>query len=426
MTTLGVPAWRPVLSGDEAAAARRAVADIAAALARSIAEGAAAAALAPDRSPPGYDLADGASGVALLFGYLARVTGDAGHRDAAAALLDEAGDHLARAPSSPSLFHGFPGVAWAADHLRGVLGERDLALNDDIDIAVDAALGSPACAALGFDVVSGVAGLGVYALERAGRPLADRCADRVVVQLAETARRAPGGLVWIAPGRPGRPGRPEQIDLGLAHGIPGVIALLARYARVCGTGRAGVTARGLLEGAVTWLLAQRRAGGFPPHVVAAPADRSDRSARPGRSGWCYGDAAIGLALIQASRAGDPAWFDAGLQIARAAAARPADQTGVCDAGLCHGAAALALIYLRLAHATGDATLRAAARDWALRILDHRSTHPDLAATAGFFQATRGAPIAASGLMNGAAGAGLVLLAAASDVTPDWDRALLLA
>jgi lantibiotic modifying enzyme len=355
--------------------------------------------------------------VALLFGYLARVTGDAGHRDAAGALLDEAAGHVAAAPTSPSLFHGFPGVAWAADHVRSLLGEAEPALHDDIDAAVEAWLASPAAAARGFDVVTGLAGLGVYALERAGVPAADRCVDRVVAQLARAARRAPGGLVWIAPDRP------DRIDLGLAHGIPGAIALLARCA-VRGAA-AGATARGLLDGAVTWLLTRRRGdGGFPPCIAGG------RPAAPGRDGWCYGGAAFGLALVRASRIGDPAWLAAGLDIARTAARRPASDTGVRDAGLCHGAAALGLIYQRLYHATGDPALRDAARDWVLRILDHREpadrrARGELASTAGFFQATTDGRIPAAGLMNGAAGIGLVLLAASSDVAPDWDRALLL-
>jgi hypothetical protein len=421
------PAWQPILAGDEAAAARCAVGAIAAVIA--------------DRgrdAARGYDLADGAAGVALLFGYLARVTGDGAHRAVAGALLDEAAEQLAVAPSAPSLFHGFPGVAWVTDHVRSLVGEGDPALHDDIDAALDGWLASPAAVVPGFDLVTGLAGVGVYALERAGRAAADRSVDRVVARLAATARHVPGGVVWVAPPRPGpaapaettdrpgsadraesadrsgpvrapeqaqrpQPAQPDRIDLGLAHGVPGVIALLARCAdRGGSTGR---TARDLLDGAVRWLLTQRRGDGFPPGIV------DGRPSARGRNGWCYGDAAIGLALIHASRVGDPAWFDIGLDVARRAAARPASDTGVRDAWLCHGAASLALVYQRLHHATGDRLLREAARAWVRAIFEHRN------AADGH--------IAAPGLMNGATGAALVLLAASSDIAPDWDRALLL-
>lgn len=394
--TARAPNWRAILDSDEATRARRAVADIAAALAR-------------DRERLRHDLADGAAGVALLFGYLAVIEPATDCRAVAEALLEQAADHLAAAPTSASLFHGFPGVAWAADHVRGLFGETDLAVNDDIDDAV--ALRLSAAEPASFDLITGTVGLGVYALERI--PAADRCVDLVVDQLAATARHVPGGVVWTTAAQP------DVLDLGLAHGIPGVIALLARCARL---GRpAADTARSLLAGAVTWLLAQRGDHGsaFPSSIIGG------RPSGPARSAWCYGDAAIALALLHAAEVGDPAWADDALAIARRAADRPVAETGVRDAGLCHGAAALALVYQRLHHATGDPAMRAAARAWVLRIFDYRLARDDLAASAGFFQSTRDGPIAARGLMDGAAGIALVLLAASSDVAPDWDRALLL-
>jgi lantibiotic modifying enzyme len=393
--------WQPVLHGDDAAAARRAVAEIAAAVARD--------------APRGYDLASGAAGVALLLGYRARVEGDAGDAERAAALLDRASDHLARAETTASLFHGFPGVAWASDHVRALRGERDLADNDEIDAAVLARL--EADSPDEFDLVTGLVGLGVYARERHGHPAADRCAAQVVARLAGAARGDPGGTWWSAPHDP------ERIDLGLAHGVAGVIASLAGYARQARVAdpAASERARELLHGAVAWLLAQRRDEGsaFPSSIT------SGRPNGPARSAWCYGDAAIALALARASEVGEPGWRDHAIAIARRAATRPLAETGVRDATLCHGAGALALIYQRLQYATGDPAMLAAAREWALRIFDYRCADGELAASAGFFRATRGAPVAALGLMDGVAGIGLVLLAASSDVAPDWDRALLL-
>jgi lantibiotic biosynthesis protein len=399
--------WQPILHDDEAAAARRAASDIAAALAR-------------DRQPLGFDLADGAAGLALLFGYRALAEGDPDDRARASALLAQAGEHLAAAPTTTSLFHGFPGVAWATDHIGALFGEREPDAGDDIDDAILARLAAEPDP--GFDLVTGAVGLGVHALERRGHPPADRCADRVVAHLAATARRAPGGLVWWT-----APGAPEEVDLGLAHGVPGVIALLARCIGLAGSGD---TARELLEGAVRWLLRHRRDGdsAFPSRLALDPGgrERDPASAPPARSGWCYGDAAVALAILRASEVGERAWLDAALAIAHRAARRPLTDTRVRDATLCHGAAALGLVYQRLHHATGDAVMRTAARDWVLRIFDYRDERANqLSSSAGFFQATRDEPIADRGLMNGAAGVGLVLLAACSHVAPDWDRALLL-
>jgi lantibiotic biosynthesis protein len=401
--TAPTPTWRPVLAGDEATAARRAVAEI-------------TAALAPDRAALGHDLADGVAGMALLFGYRSVIERDDRDAEIARELLAQAGDQLAEVATTPSLFHGFAGVAWASDHVAALLGERDLADNDEIDAALTGWLGAATGAVSGFDLVTGLVGLGVYALERRGHPAADRCAALVVERLAATAQRAPDGRIWWT-----APGAPDVLDLGLAHGVPGAIALLARCAAQGGA--TGDTARGLLPGAVRWLLALRGDGetAFPATLTGdQPGDRS----RPARSAWCYGDAAVALALVHASQVGEPSWLDAALAIARHAALRPPPRTRVHDATLCHGAAALALIYQRLYHATHEPALLAAARAWSLRILDYRAAG-GFPASAGFFRATLDEPVADRGLMNGAAGIGLVLLAASSDVAPDWDRALLL-
>ncbi|HKG93849.1 MAG TPA: lanthionine synthetase LanC family protein, partial [Gemmatimonadaceae bacterium] len=129
--------------------------------------------------------------------------------------------------------------------------------------------------------------------------------------------------------------------------------------------------------------------------------------RPTRSAWCYGYPGVAAALLAAARAaGEPGWERAATELALRAARRPPDECGVVDAGLCHGAAGLAQIYNRLWQATGDERLRRAATDWAHRALDFPV--PD-----------------DPGLLVGAAGVALALLATVSDVEPEWDRVLLL-
>ncbi|HEX7277236.1 MAG TPA: lanthionine synthetase LanC family protein, partial [Acidimicrobiales bacterium] len=91
--------------------------------------------------------------------------------------------------------------------------------------------------------------------------------------------------------------------------------------------------------------------------------------------------------------------------AAAAAARPIQDAGVVDAGLCHGAAGLLHVSNRLYQATGDERQAAAARRW---------LEPALTL-----------PVAGAGFLEGRAGVGLALLAATTDVEPEWDRILLL-
>jgi hypothetical protein len=111
-----------------------------------------------------------------------------------------------------------------------------------------------------------------------------------------------------------------------------------------------------------------------------------------------------------------------------AARRSPDASGVIDACLCHGSAGLLHILHRMHHDAPDAVLDQGIRhwrDWTLRAR-HRDGRPSVAGFSALAR-TDGQPawIAERGLLNGAAGIGLALLATICDVAPDWDRALLL-
>jgi hypothetical protein len=272
-------------------------------------------------------------------------------------------------------------------------------------------------------------GFGVYALDRLPRPSAVECLELVVRRLAETAQRRHGGLAWhtslaLTP-EPNKPWYPYGSDnLGVAHGTPGVIALLAR---ILSSGVAAKQARSLLAGAVSWLLAQKLPEGersvFPYGVGRG------FKLRPARTAWCYGDLGIAMALLAAGRAaGEPAWEREALTLARAVARRSPDSCGVDDACLCHGAAGLGHLLNRLYQATGGAETLAAARTWYHHAL-------------GYWQPGRGIGGFLSfsapkndfdqlvwqeepGFLNGSAGAALGLLAAITAIEPAWDRVLL--
>ena len=116
-------------------------------------------------------------------------------------------------------------------------------------------------------------------------------------------------------------------------------------------------------------------------------------------------------------------------IGRRAAARPAEQSDVVDGGLCYGAAGVGHLFNRLFQATGERRFSAAARFWFERTLAMR--HPNKG-IAGFvaYQPRPNRPneprwIAAPGILQGAAGIALALLAATTPLEPEWDRMLLL-
>lgn len=174
-----------------------------------------------------------------------------------------------------------------------------------------------------------------------------------------------------------------------------------------------------------WLLARQLPAGkvscFGTSFVAGEDTGASRLA------WCYGDPGIAATLLVAARAaGVPAWEDKALEIARAAARRPLEQAFVRDAGLCHGAAGLAHLFNRFWQASSEEVFRDAARFWIERTLELRVPGEGIAG----FRAWHAQPgpngqwVADPGLLEGATGVALVLLAAASTVEPEWDRILL--
>lgn len=357
-------------------------------------------------------LASGLAGVALVHAALDVAFPGAGHDARAQRTLARAMDLITTTPLGPSLFSGFTGIAWVAEVLAG---DPSAAPEDDPIAAVDRALEASLARARPdqpYDLVEGTAGVGVYALERMPRSSAKRMLALVVERLTAAVRlRKKPRATW---------------NLGVAHGVPGVIAVLGRIAAADVGARAKKGARALLEEAVTWLLAQelpQSAEGRFAHAVGPGIPRE-----PTRLAWCYGDAGIAAALLVAARAaGAPAWEGAAMRIALHAAARTETTSGVRDAGLCHGAAGVAHVFHRLHRVTGEARLAAAARTWFERALAMRKPGRGFGGFSAYDPAAegsggwRGRP----DFLTGAGGVTLSLLAATTDVDPVWDRALLL-
>lgn len=392
--------WTALLEGEDAARAHAAIAAVVADL----------AAVAPEG--PGFNT--GHASRAVLGVHLAR-TGDGEAGDRAVDALEQALDGLERAPS-PWFLSGIAGVAWTAAHLADLV-DIDEETYGDLDRVIDRVLSVDPWT-WEWEYVLGLTGLGVYALERPGAA-GDALLARALGHLTALAERGEGGAItWRSP--PTLLLQPAQREenaggyhnLGLAHGVAGVALLLA------GCAERGLAGAGeLLRGAVTWLAAQDRrdpAMRFPLMIARGVSTGGTRD------GWCYGDQAVGAALVRAGQVlGEPGWVELGLSAARDVARR--EPTIPVDAAFCHGALGRAHMFNRLAQATGDDELAAAARQWYRRTLDQRVEGRGVGGFA-FDERTS----EAASILTGSTGIALGLLAAASPVEPGWDRAFLAA
>lgn len=378
----------------------------------------------------GYSLAQGASGFAIYYAY----------REAAGLGLSSTNEerllfHLEAAldcldGADPGLFSGYPGVAWAVDHLQS-LGVIDSA--DDLNGQVDARLHDLLRHGFPFgqtELIRGLAGIGVYALGRGGRGAGETLLDGVVRSLERLAIEEHDGITWQTP--------PEALpdwqatlapegyrNIGLAHGIGGVIALLAKA-----SGRGHPRALRLLEGAVDWLLAREVCMGngswFQPWE---PVGRLRTDPPLHRVSWCYGTFGLSVALYGAGRwTGRRPWCERALQWARQCAATPVESELTWDSCLCHGALGNAHLFNRFHQATGEPLFASAARAWIDRALVLRRPTPVSGGFLTLLEQDAGPDydpwLPLPGLLEGATGCALALMAALSAVVPSWDAFLL--
>jgi lantibiotic modifying enzyme len=390
----------------------------------------------PGSENVGPTLAGGEAGFALFRAYLARSglltsSESASQEELALALLQAAADQLPSIAQQPELFSGFTGVAWAAQHLQS---QGCLEDGEDLCGAVDEALidwlqeqGNT----LLCELIGGLAGIGLYGLSRHSCPGGRNIVQQTVAALQQTAIVDQNYRTWFH--------APERLspvalhfhpagcyNLGLSHGIPGVLRFLggAAVQEVPG-------ARELLSDATGWLLLQQRTyhngSRFGHSFTRDPWEEPQGS----RVAWCYGDLGIAVSLLATSRQTSiPDSGSFAFELARATARRPLEACGVMDAGLCHGAFGNAHVFARLYSSTGDRSQLEAAHRWLARGLAMRQPGIGLAG----FQAWRGSLPGDSGqaswqaspsLLDGTCGIGLALLGFLSPVEPAWDELLML-
>lgn len=408
-------AWIPILEGADAERALRIGEDIGLALAGQ----------APRDLGP--SLAGGASGLAMFFAYLGLAQGE-GLSGPCAGLagtwMERALEASPRVGDNLGLHTGHTGIAWALDHLEG-LGHPpwDEDINDVLDETIAFHLDCPATR-WRAELIDGLAGVGLYLLDRRGRGRSAGLLARVLDLLVAKSERSQGTATWYEAPETLFPEMLEAMpgglyNLGVSHGIPGIIGFLAQAAgRVAGAGA-------LLDAAVPWLLGQKdhhADGSF----FGAGFGRRDLARNPDGHplAWCYGDLGIALVLLAAARRrANPAWEEEAVALALACALRQDPRRGVEDACLCHGAFGNAHLFNRLFQATGEPALREAALG-RYRLGFGMRTGPS--SCAGFLPRNHdpGFPDRAFELLCGISGIGLALLAGATAVEPAWDRILL--
>jgi hypothetical protein len=362
----------------------------------SIEERVVAAALAhPDR----LSLDTGMAGVLVAAARLAQLQPGSARAARVTALAGALAEALGDRPMQAGLWGGVVGALYAMEYVWSVdpmlLGEHRPAIREFVDEMDEVLIGSLRARAREFDLISGPCGIGAYALVRTDIAAARRLYAAAEQSLERGSEMDAGRRSWRVPDDRQKPG---PFDLGVAHGTPGVIGLLAHALRLgVATERTGR----MLDETLGWLHAQEN----PALPHSRFASFTGPSGQSSRLAWCYGD--LGVAAMTATAATvrqDPALEAWWRELAAQRLAQPPSTWLLADDALCHGRAGVLHILRRLL-----------ALGWDLP--EARALADDLEREMADAPADHAAPY---GLLNGCAG---VMLALAESVqcAPAGDR-----
>jgi len=246
------PRWEPVLADRLCLSARDAIAAVAADV---------------DGLDPETQLPFALCECALLFAYMALSQPSGGWEDRVIYFLNSAiakASILAPQHQGVGLYGGLAGVGWIVEHVSDLLGMADNTHRNtqlegapepaedpiaDIDLLILRHLERGPWIGQ-YDLISGLVGLGIYFLERLPREPAIRGIRLVLTRLEELAKHVLPGITWFTPPQL-LPKRQLEVypagyyNLGVAHGVPGVVQFLGE---VLAVGIETARAKLLLEG----------------------------------------------------------------------------------------------------------------------------------------------------------------------------------
>jgi hypothetical protein len=274
-----------------------------------------------------------------------------------------------------------------------------------------------------YDLVSGLSGVAAYLLCRFSDNRAYSALRTIIESLVEIIERKGPMPAWFTPAElisaKDMMGKyPEgNLNCGLAHGMPGMLSVLAVALRQ------NIAVPGLysaVERSAYWLKAQRLpdrwGGSWPPAVAIGTSTATVRAP----VAWCYGNPGIARALWLAGTAiNDSSLCETAIEAIRAVCGRG---RSVASPTFCHGVAGLLQIAMRFASETALPEFSDLADTLLDRLLGSFSS--DFLFGYRAYDSEIGF-VDRAGLLDGAAGVALVLLAAASRQEPSWDRIFLL-
>jgi lantibiotic biosynthesis protein len=320
----------------------------------------------------------------------------------------------------PFFCNGRSGINWLFSYLnkKNILDEEDLHLlcygDDEL-----AAIAISMLKKDNYDFLHGAIGIARYLLYAIKKP--DRFYKEFFHELRSLSHKsAPGGYIPDYDLK-NRRSLADQTNLGLAHGLPGILKLCIDCYNhdVCIN-----EAWSIANEIIAYLLNhtnKNTSNNYFPTVISSTGRQNEYS----RLAWCYGDLGIAYILYQAAET----FCDTQLKLfskdilLHNTKRQEVEQTGIRDAGFCHGSAGVAHIYNKMWHYTNEPVFKASCEFWLQKTIEFFNQEP-ASSTYKKYLASENKYENCYGLLEGSAGIGLVLL---SYLTADfsWDYCVML-
>ncbi len=376
-----------------------------------------------NRIPNEGGLIGGKAGLACFYAYYADWSGDRVFDSLVADLIEQALNPASGHVPELRFSSGMSGVTWLIHNLsaNGLSCWDTASVFDELDTHLYTYMISEMKSGH-YDYLHGALGVALYFLRQPKNERYRIYLTELLSVLSGIANREhDGALKWISVLDEKK--KKEGYNLSLSHGMASVMLILSK---IHAEGIAEDATDKLIRGGLKYIDKQKLPPGKSISAFPSWALESMEEDSHSRLAWCYGDLGIGLAYL---RAGDVLASSAyqldGLNLLLETTKRrePGDNH-VFDAGICHGAAGLALVYNVLYQETELNSFKDASLYWLDLCLGMASHDDGIAGYKAWHHPDFGGWKASSGLLDGAAGIGLSLLSFVSERKPEWAASLL--
>ena len=372
----------------------------------------------------------GASGVALFQFYYSKFTEEDSHADKAVETITNTIDRINEGFLFPTFCTGIAGLCWTIEILKE---EEFIELDDDffdedLDLYLLNAMKTDV-ESENYDFLHGAMGYGYYFLKRyqnaksiAAKNTYKKYLKELVKALKKSSKKNSAGIYWksVLKKEEGL----EGCNLSLSHGISSMVNFLSRLAEYEDF---YIKVDELLRQAVRYIMSCENkdttlTSSFPNWVLEeTPSSENSRLA------WCYGDLGIGISLLRAAEIlNDNQLKNEIIKILKYSTKRmDAEEAGIKDAGLCHGAYGVLHIYNYLYKKTKDIAFKEAADFWAQKAFDmgiHKHGYAGYMVWRGGNKEKWEPEVS---LLEGIAGIGLTILSYLAPFDTKWDECLLI-